>query len=44
MQYYYEEVFSNLGRDSLNDRFKRRELVEYFNTAIAGCAAGDYYW
>lgn len=40
MEYYFEEVFSKLGRDSLNERFKRRELVEYFNTVIAGCAKG----
>jgi hypothetical protein len=40
MDFYFEGVFSNLDRDSLNERFKRRELVEYFNTVITGCAKG----
>ncbi|XP_022823812.1 uncharacterized protein LOC111354531 [Spodoptera litura] len=41
MEYYFDGVFSNLDRDCLNERFKRRELVEYFNTVIAGCARGQ---
>ncbi|KAI8441024.1 hypothetical protein MSG28_009297 [Choristoneura fumiferana] len=41
MEYYFEEVFCNLERDCLNERYKRRELVEYFNTVIAGCAKGQ---
>ncbi|XP_063831991.1 uncharacterized protein LOC135081178 [Ostrinia nubilalis] len=41
MDFYFEEVFSTMDRDSLNMRFKRRELVEYFNTVIAGCAKGQ---
>ncbi|XP_052749880.1 uncharacterized protein LOC113511998 isoform X2 [Galleria mellonella] len=41
MDLYFEEVFSNIDRDGLNERFKRRELVEYFNTVITGCARGQ---
>ncbi|XP_053616529.1 uncharacterized protein stops [Plodia interpunctella] len=41
MEYYFEEVFNNLDRDCLNERHKRRELVEYFNTVITGCARGQ---
>ncbi|XP_030031190.2 uncharacterized protein LOC115448032 [Manduca sexta] len=41
MDFYFEEVFTTLDRDGLNERFKRRELVEYFNTVIAGCAKGQ---
>lgn len=41
MEYYFEEVFNNLDRDCLNERFKRRELVQYFGTVIAGCAKGS---
>ncbi|XP_063537840.1 uncharacterized protein LOC134747184 [Cydia strobilella] len=41
MEYYFEEVFCNLDRDCLNERYKRQELVEYFSTVIAGCAAGQ---
>lgn len=41
MEYYFEGVFSNMDRDCLNERLKRRELVEYFSTVIAGCARGD---
>ncbi|XP_014367905.2 uncharacterized protein LOC106718351 [Papilio machaon] len=41
MDYYFEEVFSDLDRDSLNERYKRRELVEYFNSVISGCAKGQ---
>lgn len=40
MEYYFDGVFSNMDRDGLNERYKRRELVEYFNTVIAGCARG----
>lgn len=43
MDFYFEEVFSTMDRDSLNMRFKRRELVEYFNTVIAGCAKGCHF-
>lgn len=42
MDYYFEEVFCNFDRDSLNERYKRRELVEYFNSVISGCAKGLY--
>lgn len=42
MECYFEEVFSNMGRDCLNERMKRRELVEYFSTVIAGCARGVF--
>ncbi|CAG4937873.1 unnamed protein product [Parnassius apollo] len=41
MDYYFEEVFCNMDRDSLNERFRRRELVEYFNSVISGCAKGQ---
>lgn len=41
MDFYFEEVFSGMDRDGLNVRFKRRELVEYFNSVIAGCARGQ---
>ncbi|XP_072945516.1 uncharacterized protein stops [Epargyreus clarus] len=41
MDYYFEEVFSNMKRDGLNERYKRRELVAYFNAVIAGCAKGQ---
>ncbi|XP_059056857.1 uncharacterized protein LOC131850588 [Achroia grisella] len=41
MKFYFEEVFCNINRDGLNERFKRRELVEYFNTVITGCARGQ---
>ncbi|CAH0719186.1 unnamed protein product, partial [Brenthis ino] len=41
MDFYFDEVFCNIKRDGLNQRFKRRELVEYFNTVIAGCAKGQ---
>ncbi|XP_068623219.1 uncharacterized protein stops [Battus philenor] len=41
MDYYFEEVFCDLERDCLNERFKRRELVEYFNSVISGCAKGQ---
>ncbi|XP_013141498.1 PREDICTED: uncharacterized protein LOC106105622 [Papilio polytes] len=41
MDYYFEEVFCNFDRDSLNERYKRRELVEYFNSVISGCAKGQ---
>ncbi|CAG9782254.1 unnamed protein product [Diatraea saccharalis] len=41
MEFYFEEVFNKLDRDGLNERFKRKELVEYFNTVIAGCAKGQ---
>lgn len=40
MDCYFEEVFANMDRDCLNERMKRRNLVEYFNTVIAGCARG----
>lgn len=42
MQLYFEDVFNNLDRDCLNERYKRREMVQYFNTVIAGCAAGEF--
>lgn len=41
MHFYFEEIFNNLDRDSLNERNKRRELVEYFCTVITGCAKGN---
>ncbi|CAH2055854.1 unnamed protein product, partial [Iphiclides podalirius] len=41
MDYYFEEVFCDMDRDSLNERFKRRELVEYFNSVISRCAKGE---
>ncbi|KAI5640236.1 SOCS box domain-containing protein [Phthorimaea operculella] len=41
MEFYFTEVFTNLDRDGLNKRFKRKELVEYFNSVIAGCAKGQ---
>ncbi|XP_041968933.1 uncharacterized protein LOC121725860 [Aricia agestis] len=41
MEYYFDEVFCNIRRDGLNQRLKRRELVEYFNTVITGCARGQ---
>ncbi|XP_050672959.1 uncharacterized protein LOC126970853 [Leptidea sinapis] len=41
MDFYFEEVFVKLNRDSLNERYKRRELVEYFNSVITGCAKGQ---
>lgn len=41
MDFYFEEVFCNENRDFLNKRYKRKELVEYFNTVIAGCAKGE---
>lgn len=41
MDFYFEEVFSNMNRDCLNEKFKRKELCEYFSTVIAGCAKGD---
>ncbi|XP_049878755.1 uncharacterized protein LOC126375702 [Pectinophora gossypiella] len=41
MEFYFDEVFNNLDRDCLSERFKRRELVEYFNSVIAGCAKGQ---
>ncbi|CAB3241514.1 unnamed protein product [Arctia plantaginis] len=41
MECYFEEVFANMDRDCLNERTKRRDLVEYFNTVIAGCARGQ---
>lgn len=40
MDFYFEEVFSNMNRDCLNEKFKRKELCEYFSTVIAGCAKG----
>ncbi|CAG9129938.1 unnamed protein product [Plutella xylostella] len=40
MEYYFDEVFNNLQRDCLSERYKRRELVQYFSTVIAGCAKG----
>lgn len=40
MELYFEEVFENLDRDALISRVKRKELVEYFNTVIDGCAKG----
>ncbi|GBP39518.1 hypothetical protein EVAR_32452_1 [Eumeta japonica] len=42
MQNYFETVFGDLGRDCLNDRLKRREMVQYFSTAITGCAREFY--
>ncbi|XP_004922688.1 uncharacterized protein LOC101745119 [Bombyx mori] len=41
MELYFEEVFENLDRDALISRIKRKELVEYFNTVIDGCAKGQ---
>lgn len=41
MDCYFEEIFKNLDRDCLFSRAKRRELVQYFWTVIAGCARGD---
>ncbi|CAH0397194.1 unnamed protein product [Chilo suppressalis] len=41
MEFYFDEVFDNMDRDCLNGRLKRKELVEYFNTVIAGCAKGQ---
>ncbi|XP_077293546.1 SOCS domain-containing protein stops [Arctopsyche grandis] len=41
MDCYFEEVFKNLDRDCLFSRTKRRELVQYFWTVIAGCAKGE---
>lgn len=43
MDVYFEEIFNNLGRDSLNEKNKRRELVDYFCTVIAGCAKGNLF-
>ncbi|VVD02332.1 unnamed protein product [Leptidea sinapis] len=43
MDFYFEEVFVKLNRDSLNERYKRRELVEYFNSVITGCAKGAIF-
>lgn len=37
---YFENEFSKLARDGLNDRRKRREIVEYINTIVEGCAQG----
>ncbi|CAG9571702.1 unnamed protein product [Danaus chrysippus] len=41
MDFYFEEVFAHIERDGLNERYKRRELVEYFHSVIAGCAKGQ---
>ncbi|XP_047508426.1 uncharacterized protein LOC125051863 [Pieris napi] len=41
MDFYFDEVFINLDRDCLNERYKRRELVQYFNSVITGCAKGQ---
>ncbi|XP_044748519.1 uncharacterized protein LOC123309452 isoform X3 [Coccinella septempunctata] len=37
---YFENDFGKLARDGLNDRRKRREIVEYFNTVVEGCTQG----
>lgn len=43
MDCYFEDVFKKLERDSLFSRTKRREMVQYFCTLIAGCAKGMFY-
>lgn len=35
------EHFGKLDRDTLHARYKRREMVEYFNTMIEGCCRGE---
>lgn len=35
------EHFEKLDRDTLHARYKRREMVEYFNTMIEGCCRGE---
>lgn len=39
---YFEKVFDQLERDCLKARYKRRSLVEYFNTIIEGCSRGKF--
>ncbi|XP_013191372.1 uncharacterized protein LOC106135568 [Amyelois transitella] len=41
MKNYFEVVFSNFDRDCLNERYKRRNLVEFFRAVIVGCARGE---
>lgn len=38
---FFDKVFSQLDRDSLLARYKRRSLVDYFNTVIEGCIRGN---
>ncbi|XP_017771302.1 PREDICTED: uncharacterized protein LOC108558781 [Nicrophorus vespilloides] len=35
------EHFESMERNSLHARYKRRDLVEYFNTLIEGCRLGE---
>ncbi|KAF5285324.1 hypothetical protein FQA39_LY04423 [Lamprigera yunnana] len=35
------ENFAQLERNTLHARYKRRDLVEYFNTLIEGCCRGE---
>lgn len=37
------EHFGKLDRDTLHARYKRREMVDYFNTMIEGCCRGKIY-
>ncbi|KAK9870834.1 hypothetical protein WA026_009799 [Henosepilachna vigintioctopunctata] len=40
LQCYFDNDFKQLPRDCLNDRRKRREIIEYMNTVIEGCNKG----
>lgn len=35
------ENFGKLDRDTLHARYKRIEMVDYFNTMIEGCCRGE---
>ena len=41
MDCYFDSVFSELERSSLMVRYRRRQLVDYLNTVIEGCARGE---
>lgn len=38
---FFEE-FGKMDRDTLHARYKRREMVDYFNTMIEGCCRGEF--